>query len=75
MDTIFPRGTKHTPKLLRDSSVGIATDYGLEIVVRIPAGAENFSLHYRVQTGSEVHPASYPIGARGSFPGNKADGA
>jgi hypothetical protein len=37
-----------------------------------PAGAGNFSLHYRVQNGSGAHPASYPIGTRGSFPGGKA---
>jgi hypothetical protein len=29
-------------------------------------------LHHRVQTGSGVHPASYPMGTRGSFPGGKA---
>jgi hypothetical protein len=28
--------------------------------VRLPAGAGNFSLHYRVQNGSGAHPASYP---------------
>jgi hypothetical protein len=39
--------------------------------VRFPAGAGNFSLHRRVQNGSGVHPASYPLGARGSFPGVK----
>jgi hypothetical protein len=37
--------------------------------VRVPAAAGNFSLHHRVQTGSEAHPASYPMGTRGSFPG------
>jgi hypothetical protein len=37
--------------------------------VRVPAGAGKLSLHYRVQTGSEAHPASYPMGTRGSFPG------
>jgi len=36
------------------------------------AGAGNFSLHHRVQTGSEAHPASYPMGTRGS--GGKAAG-
>jgi hypothetical protein len=40
--------------------------------VRFPAGAGNFSLHHRVQNGSEVHLASYPIGTRGFFPGDKA---
>jgi len=35
------------------------------------AGAGNFSLHRRVQTGSGAHPASYLVGTRGSFPGVK----
>jgi hypothetical protein len=30
-----------------------------------------FSLHHRVQNGSGVHPASYPMGTRGSFPDGK----
>jgi hypothetical protein len=56
----------------RDSSVGIALGYGLDdrdSMVRIPAEAGNFSLHHRVQDGSGAHPASYPMGTRGSFPG------
>jgi hypothetical protein len=60
-----------------DSSVGIALDYGLDdrgSKVRFPAGAGNFSLHYRVQNGSRAHPASYPMGIRGSFSGGKAAG-
>jgi len=28
-----------------------------------------------VQTGSGAHPASYPVGTSGSFPGGKAAGA
>jgi hypothetical protein len=40
-------------------------------VVRVSTGAGNFSLHYRVQTGSGAHPASYPMDTRGSFPGVK----
>jgi hypothetical protein len=40
-----------------------------------PAGAGNFSLHHRVQTGFEAHPASYPMGNRGSLSGSKAAGA
>jgi hypothetical protein len=32
----------------------------------------NFSLHHRVQNGSAAHPASYAMGAGGSFPGGKA---
>jgi hypothetical protein len=37
--------------------------------VRFPVGAGNFSLHHRVKNGSGAHPASYPMGTRGSFPG------
>jgi len=38
-------------------------------------GAGYFSLHRCVQNGSGAHPASYPMGTRGSIPGVKADGA
>jgi hypothetical protein len=31
------------------------------IGVRFPEGAGNFSLRFRDQTGSEAHPASYPM--------------
>jgi hypothetical protein len=51
----------------RDSSVGIALGYGLDIRgsrVRFPAGAGNSSLQYRVQNGSGAHLASYPMGIR-----------
>jgi hypothetical protein len=34
-------------------------------------GAGNFSLHYHVQNGSGAHPASYPMGIRGSSLGVK----
>jgi hypothetical protein len=57
----------------RDSSVGIALDYGLDdrgSRVQFPAGAGNFSLHH--QNGSGARPASYPMYTRGSFPGGKA---
>jgi hypothetical protein len=43
--------------------------------VRFPAGTGNFSLHHRVQNGSGAHPASYPVGAKDSFPGGKAAGS
>jgi hypothetical protein len=36
--------------------------------------AEIFSLRHRVQTGSRAHPASYPMGTGGSFPGEKWPG-
>jgi hypothetical protein len=61
----------------RDSSVGIALGYRLDDLgyrVRFPVGAGNFSLHHRVQNGSGDHPASYPVGTRGSFPGGKRPG-
>jgi hypothetical protein len=41
--------------------------------IRVPAGAGNFSLHHHSQIGSGAHPASYPVGTRGSFPGCEAD--
>jgi hypothetical protein len=46
-----------------DSSVGIATGYGLDdriVGVQFPVEGGNFSLRNRVQTGSGAHPASYP---------------
>jgi hypothetical protein len=65
-------------KKSRDSSAGIALGYGLDdwgSRVRFPVGTGNFSLHYRVQNGSGAHPASSPMGTRGSFPGVRAAGA
>jgi hypothetical protein len=56
------------------SVVSLEMGYGLDdrgSRVRFSAGARNISLHYRVQTGSGAHPASYPVGTRGSFPGLK----
>jgi hypothetical protein len=43
--------------------------------VRVPGGAGNFPRHHCVQSGSGAHPASYPMGTRGSFLGGKAAGA
>jgi hypothetical protein len=60
-----------------DSSVDLGLGYGLDdrgSRVRFPAMAGNFSLHRRVQNGSRAHPASYPMGTRDSFPGDKAAG-
>jgi hypothetical protein len=62
----------------RDSSVGIALGYGSDdrgSEVRFMAGAGNFTLHHRVQIGAGGHPASYPMGTKGSFPRGKAAGA
>jgi hypothetical protein len=58
----------------RDSSVGIATGYGLDnrmIGVRFPAGAGNFSIQRRVQTSCGAYPASYPMGSVFFLPGVK----
>jgi hypothetical protein len=55
----------------------ISLDYGLDdrgSRVQFPAGAENFSLHHRVQDGSGAHPASYPMCTSGSFRGVKRPG-
>jgi hypothetical protein len=59
----------------RDSSGSIVSDYGLDDRangVRSPAGAKDFSSILCVQTGSEAHPASCPVGTGGPFPGGKA---
>jgi hypothetical protein len=56
------------------SSVGIALGYGMDdrgSRVRFPAETGNFSLHHRLRNGSGAHPASYPMGTRGSFLGGK----
>jgi hypothetical protein len=61
-----------------DSLVGIALGYGLDdrgARVPFPAGVGNFSPHHRVQNGSEVHSASYPMATIGCFPRGKAAGA
>jgi hypothetical protein len=40
--------------------------------VRFPAEAKYFSSNICVQTSSETHPASYPMGTGGPFPGGEA---
>jgi hypothetical protein len=41
--------------------------------VRLPVGTRNFSPHYSCfHTGSGAHPASYPVGTSGAFPGDKS---
>jgi hypothetical protein len=50
----------------RDSSVGVARGYRLDdrgFRIQFSAGAENFSLHHRVQNGSAAHPVSFPMGS------------
>jgi hypothetical protein len=57
---------EETSGKLYSSSVHIFQIYLLVYVCRF---------HHRVQNGSGAHPASYPMGTRGFFPGNKAAGA
>jgi hypothetical protein len=57
------------------STAGIVLQFGLDnwdSTVRFLVGAENFSLHHHIQNGSGTHPASCPVGTRGSFPGSKS---
>jgi hypothetical protein len=57
-----------------DRSVGIVLGYRLDdwgSRIQFLEGVGNFSLHHHVQNGSGAHPASYPKGTRGFFPGGK----
>jgi hypothetical protein len=47
------------------------SDYGLDDRGSIPDTDREFSSSPCVQTGSEAHPASYPLGTRDPFPGGK----
>jgi hypothetical protein len=61
----------------RDSSVGIATGYGLDgrgVRVRVPVGARLFSSPRRADRFWGL-PSLLSNGYRGSFPGGKAAGA
>jgi hypothetical protein len=54
-----------------NSLVGVALGYGLDdrgSRVRFPAEAGNFSLHHRVQNGSEGPPSLLSNGYQGFFP-------
>jgi hypothetical protein len=61
----------------RDSSVDIATGYGLDDQGggSSSPGRVKIILLNIVQTGSGVHPTSYKMGTRELFPGGKAAGA
>jgi hypothetical protein len=64
----------HLSSCSRSSSVSIV----IMLRVRQPGldsrQKRGTSLHHRVQTGSGAHPASYPTGTGGSFPGVKRRG-
>jgi hypothetical protein len=57
------------------SSVGIATDYGLDDRSSVPSGGKKCFLLAGVQTGYEAHLSSYAIGIGSSFHEVKAAGA
>jgi hypothetical protein len=56
-----------------DSSIGIAAGYGLEGWGFVRGRGKMFLLRI-IQTGSEAHPASYPVGTVVSFPESKVAG-
>jgi hypothetical protein len=62
-------------KPYRDSSVGIATGYGLDDRGSIPGRVRNFSVFHSIQSGSGYNPVSYLMDTNDSFSGGKADGA
>jgi hypothetical protein len=58
----------------RDSSGGVVLGCGPDdrgSRFRFTAEAGNFSLRHLVQNSTWAHPASYPMGRRGSFSGGK----
>jgi hypothetical protein len=55
----------------RDSSVTIVTSLRAERPRNCPVPGWHASSFRSIQTGSAAHPASYSVGARGSFPGVK----
>jgi hypothetical protein len=60
----------------RDIAVDIATGYDLDgrrVRVRVPVRAI-FCPYHLVQTGSEAHPATYPMSTGRLFPGVKPPG-
>jgi hypothetical protein len=46
----------------------MAMSYGLDAGVQLQARVRDFFLLHSIQIDSGAHPASYPIGVRGSFP-------
>jgi hypothetical protein len=56
-----------------DSSVSIALDYRLDGWDSIPSKGK-ILLYSNIQIHSRAHAESYPMGTRGSFPGDKVAG-
>jgi hypothetical protein len=55
-----------------DGLVGMVMGYKMNSHGSLPGRAKEFSLPHAMQTGSGVHPASYPMSTRGSFSWGKA---
>jgi hypothetical protein len=53
------------------SSVSTVSDYTLDDRCSIPEEENDFFSSLCVQTRSEAHPASYPMGTKGPFPSGK----
>jgi hypothetical protein len=68
--------TNTQPDESQDGAVGIAIGYRLDgqgVGVRVPVGARIFTSPCRPDR-LWVHPTSYPMGTKGSFPGVKRPG-
>jgi hypothetical protein len=61
--------------LSQDSLIAIGMSYGQDGWGLIPSRGKRFSLLHSIQTSSGAHPASYPVGTRGSFSSRKVAGA
>jgi len=59
----FPRSF-----VLRNTSVNIQTDYGLDACGSILGRGKNFYFLHHNQTGSKASQISYPLDPKGSFP-------
>jgi hypothetical protein len=56
----------------QDSAVGVVISNGLDSWGSIPDRRKRFSQLHSIQTSSGPHPASCPMGTKGSFPRGKA---
>jgi hypothetical protein len=77
LSSTIPRMRNQVPHAQENSSVSIVTRLRigrLENWVLFPAGTRDFSELHSIQTGTGAHPASYPIGTGGSFPGIERSG-
>jgi hypothetical protein len=84
MSSILCPDFDHLRNFVMSAHAGFDAKYEVSTVIRMDdrdsrvrflARTGNFSLHHRVQNGSGAHPASYPMGTKGSFPGGKVAGA